>query len=81
MGNVIDSKYSFCMPNSAEAKMKRTRTTSADDGEREGEDQGRNSIENKFGLTFGFKNSLKFHFDSVTHTLHYPFLNFSLVHV
>ena len=44
-------------------------------------EQGANSIENKFGLTYGFKNSLKFHFDSVTHTLHYPFLNFSLVHV
>ena len=33
---------------------------------------------NKFGLSFGSKNGLRFHFDSVV-SLNYPFYNISLV--
>ena len=35
---------------------------------------------NNFGLSFGLKNSLRFHFDSLT-CLNYPFFNFFLVYV
>ena len=38
---------------------------------------GGNSIK-KIGMSFGLKNGLRFHFDSVT-CLNYPFANFSLL--
>ena len=41
-------------------------------------DQGGYSIEQIFGLSFGLKNGLRFHFDSKT-CLNYPFLNIFLV--
>ena len=39
MGNVVNTKYGLCVPNPAETRMKRSRTTSADENEREDVDQ------------------------------------------
>ena len=39
---------------------------------------GRRFDRKKFGLSFGLKNGLRFHFDSMT-CLNYQFLNFFLV--
>ena len=41
-------------------------------------EQGRDSIEKCFGLSFGLKNGLRFHFDSET-CLNYPILNIFFV--